>query len=111
MTTKNPVTLAGMQKGGTVYLLTNVLKSVLYTGVTSNLHHRVQQHRDKVYPESFTARYNVIYLMYYRNFSSITEAIAEEKRIKAGSRKQKCALINSINPYWKDLWEEDVSKW
>ena len=100
-----------MRKGGTVYILTNVLKSVLYTGVTSDLIRRVKEHKTKVYPDSFTARYNVIYLVYYRNFGSITEAIAEEKRIKAGSRKQKCELINSINPEWKDLWDDDVSKW
>jgi putative endonuclease len=94
-----------------VYILTNVLKSVLYTGVTSDLIRRVQEHKTKVYPDSFTARYNVIYLVYYRNFDSITEAIAEEKRIKAGSRKQKCGLISSINPEWKDLWVDNVSKW
>ena len=99
-----------MERGGTVYIMTNVLKSVLYTGVTANLVKRVQEHKNKMHPESFTAIYNVIYLVYYRNFPSIVEAIAEEKRIKAGSRKQKCALINSINPEWKDLWEE-VSKW
>jgi putative endonuclease len=100
-----------MQRGGTVYIMTNVLKSVLYTGVTANLLKRVQEHQSKFYPESFTARYNVIYLVYYRNYPGIEEAIAEEKRIKAGNRKQKCALINSINPEWKDLWEEEVSKW
>lgn len=35
----------------------------------------------------------------------------EEKRIKAGSRKQKMELINSMNPLWEDLWEKEVSKW
>ncbi len=100
-----------MQKGGSVYILTNVLKSVLYTGVRSNLSDRIQQHRNKYHSGSFTARYNVIYLVYYRNFSSIIEAIAEEKRIKGGSRKQKCMLIDNINLEWKDLFEEDVSKW
>ena len=77
-----------IEKAGTVYILTNALKSVLYTGVTSNLVNRIQQHRHKFYPASFTARYNVIYLVYYRNFGSITEAMAEEKRIKGGSRMQ-----------------------
>ena len=71
---------------------------------------RVQEHKTGIHPESFTAKYNVIFLVYYKSFRSIDEAILEEKRIKAGSRKQKCILINSINPEWKDLWEE-VSKW
>ena len=91
--------------------MTNALKSVLYTGVTSNLIKRVQEHRNKVYPESFTAKYNVIHLVYYKTFPVIEEAISEEKRIKAGSRKQKNELINSVNPDWTDLWDEDVSKW
>ena len=100
-----------MQRGGAVYIMTNVLKSVLYTGVTADLTKRIQQHRDKIHPRSFTAKYNVFYLVYFKTFSSIEEAIAEEKRIKAGSRKQKCDLINAINPAWKDLWEDEVSKW
>ena len=99
-----------MTKGGTVYIMTNVLHSVLYTGVTSDLIMRVQEHKTKAHPESFTARYNVVILVYYNSFSTIEEAILEEKRIKAGSRKQKCLLINSINPEWKDLWEE-VGRW
>jgi putative endonuclease len=99
-----------MTKGGTVYIMTNVLKTVLYTGVTTNLVVRVQEHKTKAHPESFTAKYNVVLLVYYKSFSTINEAILEEKRIKAGSRKQKCFLINSINPEWKDLWAE-VSKW
>lgn len=67
-----------MERGGTVYIMTNVLKSVLYTGVTSNLITRVQQHKSKFYAFSSTAKYNVIHLVYYRNFPSIEEAIAEE---------------------------------
>ena len=79
---------------------------VLYTGVTSNIGNRVQQHKNKMFPYSFTARYNCVKLVYYENFSRIEYAILEEKRIKGGNRLQKEALINSINPEWKDLWEE-----
>jgi putative endonuclease len=100
-----------MQVGGCVYIMTNVIKSVLYTGVTSDLISRVQQHKSKYFPESFTAKYNVDILVYYQFYPSIMEAILEEKRIKGGSRKQKMELINSINPNWEDLWEKEVSKW
>jgi putative endonuclease len=95
-----------MKRGRTVYIMTNLLRTVLYTGVTSNLIMRVQEHKIKAHAESFTAKYNVTFLVYYKGFPTIEEAILEEKRIKAGSRKQKCMLINSINPDWKDLWEE-----
>jgi putative endonuclease len=35
----------------------------------------------------------------------MTEAITREKKIKAGSRAKKLALIESLNPDWKDLYE------
>src|SRR5688572_23772016 len=50
-----------------VYLLTNYTNSVIYTGVTSNLLPRVQQHREKV-NNGFTSRYNVWKLVYYEKF-------------------------------------------
>ena len=84
--------------------------STLYVGVTSELGNRVTEHKEKFYPNSFTARYNCIKLVYYSSFESIGEAIEEEKRIKGGSRKKKEMLINSINPSWSDLWEE-VKTW
>ena len=43
-------------------------------------------------------------LVYYESFGNIYEAITAEKKIKAGSRAKKIALIESINPYWKDLF-------
>ncbi len=100
-----------MKRGGCVYILTNKHHTVLYTGVTSNLIKRVPQHASKEKPRAFTARYNVEKLVYYASFHTIEEAIAEEKRIKAGSRKQKIELIESIKPNWEDLWEKEVSKW
>lgn len=100
-----------MQKGGAVYIITNALKSVLYTGVTSDLIKRVQQHQNKYYPDGFTAKYHVTILVYYECYSTIGEAILEEKRIKAGSRLKKMKLINAKNPNWEDLWGKEVSKW
>ena len=97
-------------KGGYVYIITNKRFTVLYTGVTSNLQVRIQQHREKYFPGSFTARYNCMILVFYRFFDTIVEAIKEEKRIKGGSRAQKIKLVNSINPDWFDLWE-DVKNW
>ena len=91
--------------------MNNKHHTVLYTGVTSNLIARVQQHASKAKPGSFSAKYNAEKLVYYAFFPTIEEAIAEEKRIKAGSRKKKKTLIESINPLWEDLWEKEVSKW
>ena len=74
--------------------------------VTSNVASRVYQHKNKIYPDSFSARYHCINLVYYKWFDTIVEAIAEEKRIKGGSCRKKEALINHMNPGWKDLYEE-----
>ncbi len=94
-----------MEKGGFVYITTNKNHTTLYTGVTSDLWARINEHRNKEYP-GFTDKYNCIKLVFYEFFSSIDEAIMEEKRIKAGSRAKKMERINSVNPDWKDLFEE-----
>ena len=99
-----------MNKGGFVYIITNKNFTALYTGTTSDLVARVQLDKEKFYPESFTAKYNCHVLVYYKFFPSIEEAIVEEKRIKAGSRVKKTKLIEELNPYWKDLWE-DIKQW
>ncbi len=94
-----------MSKKGYTYILTNKNHTVLYTGVTSNLPQRMEQHRTGKYKNSFSHRYNVTILVYFEETSSIVDAIAREKQIKAGSRQKKIDLINSINAEWKDLSE------
>ena len=93
-----------MDKGGYVYIMTTQWNTVLYTGVTSQLLERAAKHIRKFYPNAFTAKYNVNKLVYYKWFPSIEEAIANEKKIKGGSRAKKIALINDNNPSWRDLF-------
>lgn len=81
-----------------VYILTNKAKTVLYTGVTNNLKLRLKQHKDAINPKSFTARYNVYYLLYFEKFTWIQLAIAKEKEIKGWTRDKKITLIKTINP-------------
>lgn len=83
--------------------MTNNHNTTLYVGVTSDLLNRVDQHKNKVYPKSFTSRYNLFKLVYDEGFHSIEEAINREKQLKAGSRKNKEKLINGLNPEWRDL--------
>jgi len=94
------------QMGGWVYMMCSTNHSTLYVGVTSNIASRVYEHKHKIYPTSFSAKYNCVKLVYYRRFELIIEAIAEEKRIKGGSREKKKDLINSMNPDWNDLYNE-----
>jgi len=92
-----------MNNGGYIYIITNRNHTVLYTGVTNDLFRRIAEHKERVSPKSFSSRYHCNKLVYYECFQSIVEAISREKQIKAGSRKKKIDLINSINPSWDDL--------
>ena len=87
-----------------VYIMTNAHHTVLYTGVTNNLMRRVGEH--KAGKNGFTKRYNITKLVYYECGDEVNIAIAREKQIKAGSRQKKMDLVNSMNPEWKDLYEE-----
>ncbi len=87
------------------YLTTNSHNKVLYTGVTSDLKARMESHRTKKYPDSFTARYNADKLVWYQEFDSIIDARAREKQIKAGNRAKKLKLIEELNPEWNDLYD------
>ncbi len=94
-----------MPKQMFVYIMTNKLNTVLYTGVTSNLKRRVYEHKEKL-KSKFTARYNVNKLVYYEVFADPYNAISREKQIKAGSRQKKIDLVNKMNPEWVDLYEQ-----
>lgn len=81
-----------------VYILTNKNKIVLYTGVTNDIRRRLKEHRQKKNPKSFSARYNVEFLIYYEHFGWIQLAIAREKEIKDMRRELKLDLIKDFNP-------------
>ena len=85
-----------------VYILASKRNGTLYVGVTNSLLRRVWQHRQKV-ADGFTARYGVTRLVYFEDFRDVSNAIAREKQIKAGSRAKKLALIERDNPEWRDL--------
>ena len=94
-----------MDKKYYVYIMTNKVNRVLYTGVTSNLGKRTYEHKEKLV-SGFTKRYNLTKLVYYEIFDDIGSAISREKQIKAGSRQKKVDLVNSMNKDWRDLGDE-----
>ena len=87
------------------YLTTNKANKVLYAGVTSNLKSRMESHRTRKYPNSFTARYNADKLVWFQEFDSIIDARDRERQLKAGNRARKIKLIEEMNPEWKDLYD------
>ncbi len=93
-----------MRKTYYVYILSNVSK-MLYIGVTNNLEQRVYQHKKKL-NKGFTQKYNLHQLVYYEETDDIGRAIEREKSLKGWKRYKKVALIESVNPGWKDLAED-----
>ena len=89
-------------KKGYVYILTNFNKTTLYTGVTSNLARRMNEHYGAE-GSRFTKKYKCKYLVYYEEFERIVDAIAREKQIKNWHREWKMNLIKSVNPEMLDL--------
>ena len=85
-----------------VYILSNWDDSVLYIGVTSNLPKRLYEHRNGLV-DGFTKKYNVHKLVYYEETSYLRSALEREKQLKGWTRAKKVALIQTMNPQWKDL--------
>jgi putative endonuclease len=86
-----------------VYIMASRRNGTLYTGVTSNLPKRAFEHREGLVA-GFSRKHGCKILVWYELHSSMIEAITREKQIKAGSRAKKLALIEGLNPDWKDLY-------
>jgi len=84
-----------------VYILTNK-SGTLYTGVTNDLERRMYEHRNHVV-SGFSARYLVDRLVYFEEHNDADTAISREKQIKGWLRRKKIALVESVNPDWRDL--------
>jgi putative endonuclease len=94
-----------MAKKGYVYILASSRNGTLYVGVTSDLIKRIDEHRQKLV-DGFTKKYEITNLVYYETFEDIKDAIVRERQIKEWKRKWKMELIQSVNPYWRDLYED-----
>jgi len=89
-----------------VYIMTNKKEGTLYVGFTNDVYRRAKEHKDKMIPGCFTARYNLDKLVFYTTFQSAEEAMVFEKRIKRWKRSFKAALIEQMNPEWNDLFND-----
>jgi putative endonuclease len=90
-----------------VYILTSRPRGTLYVGMTNDLVRRLYQHREGLV-EGFTKEHGVKMLAYYEQHATALGAIQREKNIKHWSRKWKIDLIRSMNPDWRDLWDDIV---
>lgn len=91
-------------QGGWVYILTNKPNGTLYVGVTSDLAHRVWEHREGV-ADGFTKQYGLKRLVYIERHEDIRIAIQREKNLKHWPRAWKVRIILDTNPSWDDLYD------
>jgi len=56
--------------------------------------------------DGFTKKYGITTLVYFETFENIRDAIIRERQIKEWKRKWKTELIQSVNPYWRDPYED-----
>ena len=89
-----------------VYIITNKPKGILYIGMTNNLKRRIYQHKNKVHPSTFSARYNLEKLVYFQSFEIEKDAKLKEKQMKKWNRDWKIELIEKTNPNWIDLFND-----
>jgi putative endonuclease len=88
-----------------VHIMANE-RPTLYASLCNNLLRRVWEHKHKLNPKSFTARYNLNKLVYYEFFRDVRLAIISEKQIKNLNREEKIKLIQEQNPTFKDLYDK-----
>jgi putative endonuclease len=87
-----------------VYILSSKRRT-LYTGVTNDLLRRMGEHKESR-GSKFATKYNINMLVYYECTGDVIAAIEREKQIKGWRRSKKVALIESMNPEWRDLYED-----
>ncbi len=88
-----------------VYMLASKPGGTLYVGVTNDLIRRVYEHRNGIVP-GFTRRYRVKTLVRFEQYDDPMIAIQREKNIKHWPREWKIDLVISLNPEWRDLYDE-----
>ena len=96
-----------------VYIMANKPNGVIYIGVTDNIQERIKEHKLKVYPKSFTAKYNCDKLVHFEEFENDNKAGKREKQFKKWKRDWKIELIEEMNPIWSDLsinWNINYNK-
>lgn len=92
-----------------IYILASQRNGTLYVGVTSDLAQRVSLHKQDLI-EGFTKKYRVHLLVYYETHPTMEAAIRREKQIKEWRRLWKIRLIESMNPEWIDLFDENTGE-
>ncbi len=91
-----------------VYILASRKNGTLYVGMTEDIGKRVVRHKGRQANE-FTAKYDVLKLVYYEKHKSLEEAVKREKQLKKWNRRWKIRIIEQLNPKWEDLFSKAIN--
>jgi putative endonuclease len=91
-----------------VYILASRPRGTLYTGVTSDLYGRMNEHVQSLI-SGFTKKHGIKLLVYYEMHQSMDVAIAREKFLKKWHRAWKYRLIETMNPNWVNLFNIETN--
>ena len=97
------------ERNSAAYMLASRRNGTLYIGVTSDLHQRMAEHKQGLI-EGFTKKYGVKLLVYYETYPTMEAAIRREKQLKEWRRLWKIRRIESMNPEWMDLFDEETGE-
>ena len=102
-----------MEKGGFTYMLSNYKRTTLYIGVTNDIERRTLEHKIGV-GAKFSSKYQLKYLLYFEEHTTIQDAIERDKRLKNWHKEWKWNLIKEDNPELLDLakgwYDEEMLK-
>jgi len=73
--------------------------------MTDDLARRVWEHKSGLFP-GFTRKYDIKILVWYEVHESRESAFQRERQIKKWNRAWKLALIERLNPGWRDLADD-----
>lgn len=91
------------EQTGWVYIVASKPNGIIYVGQTTNLPHRIQEHKDGKIP-GFTQKYGCKTLVYFEGYPLIVDSIARETDMKNWKREWKVRRILHTNPQWHDLY-------
>ena len=89
-----------------VYIMASNTNYSVYIGVTNDLIRRVYEHKTHADPGSFTSQYHIEKLVYFEQTTDVYAALEREKQLKGWRRSKKNALIEALNPQWRDLYSD-----
>jgi len=90
-----------------VYIMASRRNGTLYIGVTNDMSRRIHEHKNDLI-KGFTEKYKVHHLVYVEETDDVSAAIVREKQLKKWKRSWKLRLIETMNPEWKDLYEDYI---